>query len=81
MHACFKLDIEEAHSQAFQQGGYLGGEGGTTGESRNVAGMGSSTPAARMGSRGPEATQGSGTKNGQDQRAAKAPSVGGPGGG
>ena len=40
MHACFKLDIMQAHSQAFQRGGYLGGEGGTTGESRNVGGRG-----------------------------------------
>ena len=38
MHACFKLDIVQAHSQAFQWGGYLRGEGGTTGESRNVGG-------------------------------------------
>ena len=38
MHACFKLDTEQARSQAFQWGGYLGGEGGTTGESRNVGG-------------------------------------------
>ena len=40
MYACFKLDIEQAHSQAFQWDGYLGGEGGTTGESRNVGGGG-----------------------------------------
>ena len=62
MHACFKLDIEQAHSQAFQRGGYLGGEAGITGESRNVGG-GKFHPSSWMGlqgSRGPLKTLGNG---------------------
>ena len=49
MHACPKLDIEQAHSQAFQWRVYF------TGESRNVGGVGSSTPAPGSGSKGPKA--------------------------
>ena len=46
MHACFKLDIEQAHSQAFQLGGTW--EGGTTGESKNVGG-GREVPSQLLG--------------------------------